>query len=149
MHGIVKMNRLIAKFDVKLPSYLIVNRPENDRLQYETRIGHFDVEILLIPRSGARSKRSNEDHWSFCISRALISVARDEQVEPPSPRITEEGNINYTVQDIYFEERLPAYREAALMGLNRLIIFFKYKLHNPLLYEFEPNDQEFQNPVVS
>jgi hypothetical protein len=140
------MNRLIAKFDVELPSYLIVNRPEIDRLQYETRIGVFDVEILLIPRGGARSKRSDEEHWSFCISRALISVARDEQVEPPPPQITKEGNIDYTVQDSYFEERLLAYQEVAAAVVNRVILFFKYKLHNPFLRELETRDQELQNP---
>jgi len=101
--GIVKMKRLIAKFDVKLPSYLLVNRPESGQLRYETKIGDCDIEILLMPDGGGRSKRADEEDWSFCISHAWISVARNEQVEPPPPRITEEGYIDYTVQDSYFE----------------------------------------------
>ena len=144
--GIVKMKRLIAKFDVKLPSYLLVNQPESEQLRYETKIGDFDIEILLMSDGGGRSKCADEEDWSFCISHALISVARNEQVEPPPPRITEEGYIDYTVQDSYFEERLHAYQEVAAAVVKRVIRFFKYKLHNPFLRELETRDQELQNP---
>ena len=140
------MRQLVARFDIQLSDYLLVNRPEEDKLRYETRINDFDVEILLISDGGFRAKQAGEEHFSFCISRALISVARNEQIAPPPVCSTDHGQKDYSVQSSYFEERLPKYQNIALEVLKRIILFFKYRLHNPLLREPGLFDKCFLNP---
>src|SRR5437867_1346641 len=140
------MRKLIAKFEVRLPNRFLVNRSENDALCYQAQIEDFDISISLIPEKGWQAKFANEKHYSFGISKALVSVGHDEPVKPPPVRTTEKGGKDYTVQEKYFSERLPKYRKIAATGLNRVIRFFKYRLRNPLLQELSPHNQDYQNP---
>ncbi|MBI3535992.1 MAG: hypothetical protein HY070_00285 [Chloroflexi bacterium] len=140
------MQHLVAKFDVKLPHYLIVNRAESDELSYNTRLDDFDIGLSLVPLLDRRRKSANKEHFSFLISRIIIKVSRMESLEPPPIRITEEGIKDYSPSQSYFEERLPKYKEAALAIANKTVRFFKYKLNHPLLREFNPSEDDFQNP---
>jgi hypothetical protein len=144
--GMDTLGKLTANFRVSLPAYLLVNRPREDMLRFNTRIEGFDVGLELIPGGGWKGKEAGEQHFSFGISAVLISVARVEEEKPPSVQPTPDGTRDYTVQSKYFRERLPAYQEVAVKALNRVILYFKYKLHNPLLHEFRVRDQWFQNP---
>lgn len=139
------MPKLFAHFDIKIPGCLLVYREKNDKFCYGTQIDKFDANLCLIA-GDFRAGTVGDKNWTIPISRIEVIVSRDESVEPPPVRITNEGNQDYTVQDTYFKERLPAYQKVALIVLNRLLLFFKYKLHNPLLHEMNEREQSFHNP---
>lgn len=128
------MSQLIAIFDVQLPFRLLIKRNEDSEINFKAQIDDFDVKLHLIP-DGCKTKKVDEKYFTFSVSKIQISVARNEPLEPPTVSIKDSGTIDYTVQATYFEERLSAYQKVALTVLNRLISFFKFKLHNPLLHE--------------
>ncbi len=140
------MHWLIAIFEIKLPFYFLIKRPEEDKLRYKILIYDFDVELFLNRRNGGKQKKGDEEHWSFAISEIQVKVAKEEHIEPPPIRMLENGGRDFSVRAQYFEERLRKYQRVALVAVNRLIRFFKFRLHNPLLYELGPHESDFQNP---
>ncbi|MBI5048159.1 MAG: hypothetical protein HZB54_04350 [Deltaproteobacteria bacterium] len=139
------MNKLVATFEIQLPSWLLVQCSEKDDISYNVKIANFEVKMQLI-HNGPKTKRKDEKYWTLAISRVRISVSRHEHVKPPPVRITNNIVRGYSVQADYFEERLPEYQKTAVTALNRLILFFKYKLQAPLLNEFDVADECFMNP---
>lgn len=141
------MKRLVARFDIKLPFFLLIKRAQDEELLYKAQIDSFDVEIFLKPyEHGPKWQSGDDEHWSFCISGMQIRVSRQKSIDVPPTIITKEGNIDYTLRVPYFTERIPQYKEVAVKAVNRVIRFFKYRLRNPLLHEFSSDDQCFQNP---
>ena len=65
---------------------------------------------------------------------------------PPAPEMID-GRMSYEERRVYFEERKPAYQQTAWEVLDRAVLFFKYKLHNPNLSIDNQYSQDFQNPV--
>lgn len=140
------MEKLVATFDVELPSSLLINRPEGDELCYQVRLDDCDVEVRLVADESWRSRAAGKIDYTFGVREARVLVSRDEH-EEPLVATTPAGGRDYTVQSEYFQQRLPVYQEAAVAVLNRLIRFFKYRLHAPLLHELDTHDQNFQNPT--
>ena len=140
------MHRLIAIFEIRLPFYFLIKRAEEDKLRYKIRIDDFDVELFLKRLGGAKQIKGDEEHWSSSISDIQVKVAKEEHIEPPPIRMLENGGRDLSASVPYFAERFPKYREVALVAVNRLIRFFKFRLHNPLLYELGPHESDFQNP---
>jgi len=138
--------RLVARFDINLSesSFLLFERPRTDDLCYKTTIGDFDVELCLNPdvtayRNIQKSDASfypENDYWAT--SKVRIQSVRNEDV--PLPIDNEERRK-------YFEEREPAYRQAGLEVLNRAMLFFKYRLHNPCLSAGRYSGKGFLSPV--
>src|SRR4029077_13505900 len=73
--------------------------------------------------------------WTIKISAIEVTVSRDEPDTPPSAITTPEGKRNLGDQQEYLSERLPAYREIAMEVANRVLNFFKYQLHTPMVRE--------------
>jgi hypothetical protein len=144
--------QLTAKFSVKLSNgSLLVCRDLTEELRYRAKIEGFDVEICLNPdfqvhRNLHKHSKpvTNEDPY-FGLSRILILVTGQEEVEPPPVRVVN-GITTYEERLRYFEERKPAYRVIAWTALDRTIRYFKYKLHNPLLSSPSQYSKELQNP---
>jgi len=139
------MRQLIANFDIQLPAHLFVQRVEDDELRYKVQVDDFNVELFLRSRV-FRTKQVNEKFYSSAIAKIHLSVAHDETLVPPSVAIKDNGEKDYTSNMLYFRERLPAYQAAAVKALNRLLLFFKYKLHNPLLREISCREPGFEDP---
>jgi hypothetical protein len=132
-------------------------RPMFDDLCYKTAIRDFDVELCLnahlppyyqkIQKSAAPiPKEYTYEKWYWAISKVRIQSARNEDLAAPIPQ-TIDGRINYEERRKYFEEREPAYQQAAWEMLDRAVRFFKYHLHNPNLSSVNQFDRDFQNPV--
>lgn len=141
------MYRLAAKFDIQLPSALLIQRDESEKICYEIPIENFDVEVSLTPfEKGDKQKHKDEQYYSFGITRVFIKVTGNEEVEPPPVTLTKEGGKDYSHQALYCLERAPKYQKIALTAVNRLIRYFKYELQNPLLYELFLHDKQFSTP---
>lgn len=133
------MARLTAKYDLNLKKgQFLINRPQTENLVFKSRIDDFDVELYLCrdTRRGAASVEGNE-YWPT--SKIRIVVGRNEDIEPPLPKLVN-GKRRFEGLLPYYDERLSAYREAALGAANRAILFFKYKLHNPNLSMLSKRD---------
>ena len=140
------MENLVATFEINLPGYMLVNQPEDKDLRYSVRIEEFEVEFKLERSWTTGSQEPYEKNMSRVLSRGLVSVAREEHELPPSVKTSPSGQRDHTIQAPYFEKRLRAYQPIALIVVNRIIRYFKYSLHNALLHELSPLDQDFQNP---
>jgi hypothetical protein len=140
------MPNLVAHFAVRTPGLLLVAGLDREEYVYSVRIGEFDVQVQLIPVEGARTKLASEDYWSYAVDAFRISVSRHEEEAPPPIKINEKGHRDYSSQRPFFSERLPEYKQVAVLAANRIIRFFKHELHNPLLHELSAGRQDFQNP---
>lgn len=139
------MKCLTAQFNVNLPFYLLLNRDENDKLNYQTKIEDFDIQISLITDTSLKTKSTIDSFYTFTVSRIQLIISKPESITPPSV-VIKGGNKDYRVRYQYFQERLPQYKEIALEVLNRLIYFFKYTLKNPLLKNLSIHEADLQNP---
>ena len=57
-----------------------------------------------------------------------------------------EGHLDYTIQEEYFEKRTDQFAKIAREAINRMIGFFRFSLHTPLLRESSADHQCFRNP---
>ena len=90
------------------------------------------------------SRVEGEEYWPT--SKIKIIVGRDEDTDPPTPSIVN-GHRDLTGLQPYYDSRKNAYQGAALEAADRLIKFFKYKLHNPNLPKLSRRD--VRNPAWS
>jgi hypothetical protein len=57
------------------------------------------------------------------------------------------GSRDSIDQQNYLRERLPAYRKTARDVVNRVLRFFQYRLHTPLVRPISPWEQALHNPI--
>ncbi|MHB8483393.1 MAG: hypothetical protein ACYDBV_11775 [Nitrospiria bacterium] len=138
------MPKLFAHFEIEMPGQCLIALPENEKLLYSS-INGFDVDIHLITDSMIQSKREGEAYFTRGLNRALVVVSRNESVFPPPVIPNERGEFDFSIQKNYFNQMTPNYSAAGREAINRIIRFFRYVLKTPLLREFEPNHQGFQN----
>lgn len=138
------MTKLAARYDVNLDEGLFLfNRQTTDKPSYNVRIGDFDVELCFHPKVlKIEPTPSSNVYWQT--SEVRVISERDEDVFPPIPKLVN-GHRSYEGVNPYYKEREWAYRNAALEVINRAIIFFKYRLHNPNLSRLSARD--LLNPV--
>ncbi len=140
--------RLIAKFDIRLVGGLFLfNRPMAEDFRYRTAINGFDVELILNPYAGAYRNMggpfAETSYWGA--EKVTVCSARDEDADPPSRDAAGTGDESARLD--YFRKREPDYRRAAWEILNRALLFFKYRLRNPLLSVPVEASKQFQNPI--
>jgi hypothetical protein len=142
------MHRLTAKYTIDLLNFgkglFRINRPIAD-LYFKTKIDDFDAELCLSSeeaKSHGAATIKGDDYWST--SKIRILVGRDEDIAPPIPKLVD-GHNDFTGLRQYYAERSPAYQKAAFEIINRAILFFKYKLHNPNLSTL--NIYDVRNPA--
>lgn len=139
------MSKLVAHFEVELPGQCLVIWPENQDIRTNCSIGEFDVEIKLMVDSSERAKGPNDEHWTYVLRQAMVSVTKDEVKFPPPVIPDEKGQKDYTIQAEYFDQRMEQYGNVACKAMNRLIRFFKFKLKTPFLMELPLNYRAFKN----
>jgi hypothetical protein len=152
IRGGIVVVQLTAKFIVQLANgSMLVCRDLTEELRYRAKIEGFDIEICINPdfqvwrNLHEHSKpETNRDPY-FGLSRILVLVTGQEEVEPPPVRVVN-GVTTYDERQCYFEERKPAYQAIAWTALDRTIRYFKYKLHNPLLSTPSQYSESLQNP---
>ncbi len=141
------MSRLTAIYEVETPRGLRVKRAEGEELNYQTRIGDFDVGVVLLCNGGGSFKAKNDQHATRLIEKIRLRVMRDEESEPPPIPINEADGRDLGERAQWFSERKGEYKHAALTILNRLIRFFKFRMKSPYLHEFIGHEECFQNPT--
>lgn len=140
------MNRLIATYHIILPRPLRVKRPTNDEPRFRTKINRFDVEIVFIRNGGASLKRNLDQYEIREVPHLKVSVLGQEDLNPPVVSETKSSGRDFKERSSWFSERRNEYLQAAVIAVNRVIRFFKYKMHTPYLRTFTLHDQVFQNP---
>lgn len=141
------MSRLYAKFDIKLPGpgQFLFAFPEDANLLFHVTRGDFNVEIMLI-RDSWGAKHESEENWTYGVERVLVTVSREESEFPPPVYPDAEGRRDYTIQGDYFKERTNEYAEVAREAINRMIRYFRFSLHTPLLQELPITQEGFGTP---
>lgn len=144
--------RLTAKYVVELENgHFLVCRALTDKLRFRAHIDEFDVELCLNPDAhvwrnlGHRSESGGQGEPYQGHSKIAIAVSREEQEELPKVPIRN-GTRDTRERQRYFEDRRSAYRATAWKALDRVIRFFQYKLHNPLLSPPGTHSKAFVNP---
>ena len=142
------MARLKAKYEIDLnEGKFHINRPITEDLTFKIKIDDFDVELCLNPEKSmlhGGAVVAGEQYWPT--SKIRITVGRDENITPPTPKLVN-GHRDFSGLQPYYNERRPVYQNAALEAVNRAILFFKYKLHNPNLSTLSRSD--VRNPAWS
>jgi len=125
-------NPVIAIFEIdlpKMPGVLMAHRPKTDHPQVSGKINGFDVHVSLehTPNTPCIQNPSDPDAL-FYFAKAVIQVKKidDEVPEDQFQRIN------------YFWQRAQGYLDAAVIALNRVILYFKYRLQNPRLRQIHP-----------
>lgn len=140
------MKRLTAQYSIELGGVLVVKRPDGETPVFSALIDGFKIEVSIPERfvSGVRSREERlVTHACYLVE---VSVSREESGGPPPPGRTEQGGIDYTVQSAYFSSRVSPYARVAAETLNRLFLFLRHRLRQPLLDEITPDHHALQNP---
>ncbi len=142
------MYKLTAVYEVNLSGDLRVKRAESDKMHYETKVGAFSVNVTLIWNDGGKIQIRGEKHSIRFINKMKIEVSRYEDSNPPPVPRNKAGGRNLIRQSQYLwlSDRREDYRKVAVTAANRIIQFFKYKMHTSMLKEFKDLDTAFENP---
>lgn len=139
------MHRLTAKFDFQvpeLPGFLIAAYPKCSPPSYKVIIYNYDtchpgtkpnnykVKIELISENTPTISNPTDQSNTFFINRIIIYITREEDDEVPQEEFL---YLNF------FIIRTREFQVVAMEALSRIILFFKFKLHNPLLYYIHPD----------
>jgi len=137
------MERLCAKYDVRLPQSLIVKRREDDRFELRDTVNEFDVVVTFVHDYGGARKRRGERQFTRSYSRIFILVSRPETESPPAVEVSEKGTRDYTKQHPYFDARRGDYGKVAVAAVRNVLSFFRHRLHQPVSADF----RGISNPV--
>lgn len=140
------MTRLTAIYKVQLDVPLVIKRRDGDCPTFQATIEGFEVIISLTDQFMAGIRSKTERLMTHACHLLEVSVTQKESETPPPPVRTEKGGYDYGVQAAYFEFRRQPYAKAAAEALNRLFLFLRYRLHQPLLAEIVHWHQPLQNP---
>jgi hypothetical protein len=140
------MSRITAHFNIPLAQYLYAKNEEKEFF-YKTKINDFDIEVRLPPdKYGPRSKHRAETQFTYCISEILIDVSKE--LAEDIPPIIIDGRIrDYKLRGQFIMDISRPFAETAQLVLNRIIRYFKYALHQPLLDEITGSRQWFLSPT--
>ncbi len=139
------MARLTAEFTIPLPSPLLTSFAEVRR--YDAEIDGFDVSVCLLPTDDGRWKLAGQSTWIHEANFLKIAVSHEDRLDPPEVAADPTGMQDWTPQSDFLEERKPGYQKAALIAVNRLIRFYKYRLRNPSLRELSLRTDGFEDPA--
>jgi len=140
------LSRLTATYEIEFARYVRARRAADDGLRYSATIDGFDVEIVLIPNGGDRSRHADDTHETRAITRISVSVSRDEDSAPPNININNEEQRDFTNRSTWFGQHSKEYQTVAVEAVNRMVRFCKYDLQIPNFREFHIHDTQFQNP---
>lgn len=141
-----EMSRLTACFDIPLAQYLYAKGEEKEFI-YQTKIDEFDIEIRLPPEEqGRKCKPANDTEFTYCIAEILINVSK-ALVDDVPPVVIKDATQDYTLRAKFFIKNSDQFRKVAETALRKVIRYFKFKLHQPLLEESLKFRQCFYAPI--
>lgn len=145
MQSEIGMERLIAEYQLELDDWLIIKWPERQPVCLMTHIDGFDLTVTLVSGygPGRRGKAERIGTWGYRFIK--VEVSKPEQEEPPLPTQTKEGR-DFSLRRPYFEARKSAYGQVAAIAVKRLLLFFRYRLRQPIPVNVEFERTEFLNP---
>lgn len=140
------MKELCATFTLAMSGPIIV-KGSGQPIDYSFDVDGFKAKLTLVPSTGYRQKRKGERQWTYPVRELRLALSRAETASPVPPTPTQTGGKDYTVHQTFFARRLPEYEKAARTVIGRSILFFRHKLHQPLLRLAEGSDQQFAQPI--
>jgi len=131
----------MATYEIQPQGPIRVKRATDDPMTYHVQIDRFSVDVPLVRNGGAHRKEAHEQFEVRLVGNIRITVSGQEEPPPPDIVRTETGR-DWTARTAWFGQRASEYHEAALIAANRVLRFFKYEKHSPLLREFTKLDIE-------
>lgn len=141
------MPRLVATYHIPLPSQCMLQWPEGHQATVSFTRDEFNIDVKFHTVEGAKHKYEKDPHWTYYTDKIELTISREEQFYPPLVVQGPDGITNWSFQKDYFDTRKSFYNNVAHYTANCIIDFFRYELKTPLLSEFTPGHQVFQNPV--
>jgi hypothetical protein len=120
--------KLHAKFEIRIPAPLLVATPKNykELIKLQHSKDGFDVDILLLPETTARSRVCRQDGMEIHeILKIMLTVSRNEKEPPPAS--------DRDARSSFFQSIYEDYINIAEETVNRVLTFFRYRLGNPLI----------------
>lgn len=139
---------LTATYLVPLSSSLRLQREKNDALDYSLIIDDFTVTIRIVCNKFPSSKEPGQLAVTLA-SHIQVRVSREEEEEPPTVPPNPNGGRNFGERSKWIGARENDYKRAALVGINRLITFFKYDQRTPDLQHLHEYFKGLYNPTWS
>ena len=140
------MPKLKAVFAHSLYSHMLAKMNSEEDIVFDIREGDFDTVVKLKQDLSWSHKEKYDTNYLRRIDAISVEVTREETALPPPPGVTDQGGNDWSTQYEYFQERRAIYRQVAVTIINRIIRYFKYKLHQPMLREVTLNEQSLQTP---
>ena len=101
------------------------------------------ILLTLTPESGNRFKSKGDRYWTYFCQDPRVSVGSNRKtMVPPTKKNVAKGHSSY------FADRIPSYRQVAVRARNNAILFFKYKLRQPLLQLVDEQHQGLGCPIL-
>jgi len=141
------MPTLAAKFTLDVSAPCLIEWPDGPPPEVPLSIDGFDIAIRLLPAEHWRTKGKDDPSWTTGVDAIELLISRSEPDSPPEVIVTPDGKRDLTVQSKYLRARLPEYSAKALEVSNRVLRFFQYLLHTPLVRPIPTWEQALQNPT--
>jgi hypothetical protein len=143
----IRMATLSAKFTVNISAPCLIEWPEQPLPEITALTGGFQVSVCVASVTGKAVRLATDRDMIRGIEAIEVVVSRDEPTPPPEGLRRSDGTLDLTDQHGYVRDRLPAYREAALSVTNRVLHFFQYRLHTPLVRPIAWWEHALNNPT--
>ncbi|MEZ4699246.1 MAG: hypothetical protein R2834_02860 [Rhodothermales bacterium] len=140
------MSRLTAEYSIDIPSPCLIQWPIDETPTIDATIDGFSVRIVLQPVKDWRLTHKEENYYVTSIDSLEIFVSREENESPPPSRLNAKGGTDFSDQYPFINERATPYRDIAVKAANRLLNFYKYHLHAPLIEPIPEGHNGFANP---
>lgn len=140
------MKKLIAEFLIKLPGFVLLSDSQYKAYSCNVEIDGFNVKVELVPfEEGARLWTSIERRTITSSIDVKIIVSENKSMSPAKfNSLGEQNDSSPKIEKVL--NRTSEYQAVALKAVNRAIVFFRYKLHTPLLSNIEHFNQDLHNP---
>ncbi len=125
---------------------LLLSTDPTESCIFEFTSNEYEVRVDLNPihqPSDSKSQNSIKETHHHGYSHLIIEISRNEGILPLSNSESE----NLEIIRKHIDSVRESYINECSKICNRLIDFFKYKLHNPNLHQITQYDQAIQNPT--
>jgi hypothetical protein len=141
------MPTLAAKFTLDVSAPCLIEWPDGPPPEVPISIDSFDIAIRLLPAKHWRMKGKDDPNWTTSMYAIEVLISRNEPDTPPEVIVRPDGTQDLSVRSQYLRGRLPEYSAKALEVSNRVLSFFQYSLHTPLVRPIQEWEQALHNPT--
>jgi hypothetical protein len=134
---------LTANFEITLPAPIYVQASDISALHFQGDVNGFCVAVRIMDQVASPTPVMAQSPLGR-IDQIRVEVSRDDPESPPPIGDVEK---NYIPRADWFQKRNWQYQTAAVVTVNRLMLYFRYVLRMPGIRFFDYCDRQFLNPV--